>query len=88
MPFIFISMYLKASIQNFVKNGTVVSGKIRFEFLYIHDLGPRSRNDPDPQYSHIFINSIRCLLLQTFRLLAAKVSEIPQVSKFDLAINF
>ena len=28
--------------------------KIQFEFLYVHDLGPRSRNDLDLQYSHIF----------------------------------
>ena len=34
--------------------GTVVSEKIWFEFLYVHDLGPRSRNDFDLQYSHIF----------------------------------
>ena len=36
------------------KLGTVVSEIIQFEFLYIHDLGPRSRNDLDLQYSHIF----------------------------------
>ena len=39
--------------------GKVVSEKIRFEFLYVHDLGPRSRNDFDLQYSHTFIYSIR-----------------------------
>ena len=39
---IFISLYLKAFIQNLVQNGTVVSEKIWFEFLYVHDLGPRS----------------------------------------------
>ena len=38
-----------------VKIGTVVSEKIQFEFLYVHDLGPRSRNDLDLQYSHIHI---------------------------------
>ena len=27
--------------------GTVVSEKIRFDFLYVHDLVPRSRNDLD-----------------------------------------
>ena len=31
------------------------SEKIRFEFLYVHDLGPRSKNDLDLQYSHTFI---------------------------------
>ena len=41
----------------------VVSEKIQFEFLYVHNLGPRSSNDLDLQYSHTFIYSIRCLLL-------------------------
>ena len=72
---IFISLYQKAYIQNLVQIGTVVSEKIQFEFLYVHDLGPRSRNDLDLQYSHIFIYSIRCLLLLLFRSLAAIVSE-------------
>ena len=67
--------YLKAFIQSLVKVGTVVSGKIQFEFLYVHNLGPRSRNDIDLHYLHIFIYSIRCLLLLTFRSLAAIVSE-------------
>ena len=44
-------------------------------FLYIHDFGPRSRNDLDLQFSHIFIYSIRCQLLLPFRSLAAIVSE-------------
>ena len=75
----------------------VVSEKIRFEFLYVHDLGPRSRNDLDLQYSHTFIYSIRCQLLLTFRSLAAIVSEKSTVftfayrkavvTKFDLAVN-
>ena len=30
-----ISMYLKVFIQNLVQNGSVVSEKIRFEFLYV-----------------------------------------------------
>ena len=81
-----------------VQIGTVVSGKIQLEFLYVHNLGPRSRNDLDLQYSHIFIYSIRCLLLLTFRSLAALVSEKfavftfsyekkAQVTKFDLAVK-
>ena len=40
-------------ILNLFQIGTVVSEKIRFEFLYVQDLGPRSRNDLDLQYSHI-----------------------------------
>ena len=53
----------------------VVSEKIQFEFLYVHDLGPRSRNDLDLQYSHTFIYSIRYLLPLAFRSLAAIDSE-------------
>ena len=45
--------------KNLFQIGKVVSEKIRFEFLYVHDLGPRSRNDIDLQYSHTFIYSIR-----------------------------
>ena len=45
------------------------------QILYVHDIGPRSKNDLDLQYSHIFIYSIRCLPLPTFRSLAATVSE-------------
>ena len=74
--------YLKAFIQSSVQIGTVVSGKIQFEFLYVHDIGPRSRNDLDLQYSHIFIYSIRCQLQLTFRSLAAIVSEKSTVSTF------
>ena len=56
---IFISLYLKTFIKKLVQIGKVVSEKIRFEFLYVHDLGPRSRNDLDLQYSHTYIYSIR-----------------------------
>ena len=73
--------------ENYLKNlvyiGTVVSEKIRFEFLYVHILGPRSRNDLGRQYSHTFIYSIRCLLLLTFRLLAAIVYEKSTVFTFS-----
>ena len=56
----FNSLYLKAFIQNMVQNDRVFFEKIWFDFLYEHDLGPRARNDLDLQYSHTFINSIRC----------------------------
>ena len=69
--------------KNLAQIGTVASEKIRFEFLYVHDLGPRSSNDLDLQYSLTFINSIRCLLLPTFRSLAAKVSEKSTVFTFS-----
>ena len=83
--------------KNLVQIRKVVSEKIRFEFLYVHDLGPRSSDDLDLQYSHTFIYSIRCLLLPTFRSLAAIVSEKSTVftfsyrkayvTKFDLAVK-
>ena len=94
---IFISLYLKDFIKNLVQIGTVVPEKILFEFLYVHDLGPRSRNELDLQYLHTFTYSIRCLLLLTFRSLAAIVSEKSTVftfsyrkalvTKFDLAVK-
>ena len=80
---IFISLYLKAFIQRLVQIGTVVSEKIQFNILYVHHLGPRSRNSHDLQYSHIFIYSIRCLLLLIFRSLAALVSEKSTVFTFS-----
>ena len=79
----FISLYLKAFIQNLVQNGTVVSEKIRLYFLYVHDLGPRSRNDLDLQYSHTFIESFSCLYLPTFRSKASIVSEKSTVFTFS-----
>ena len=72
---IFIALHLKAFIKNLVQIGTAVSEKIGFEFLYEHDLGPRSRNDLDLQCLYTFIHSFRCLLLPIFRSLAAIVSE-------------
>ena len=80
---IFISLHLKAFIQSLVQIGTVVSEKILFKFLYVHHLGPRSKNSLHLQYSHIFIYSIRCLLLLTFRSLAAIVSEKSTVFTFS-----
>ena len=77
----FISLYLKAFIQNLVKNGPVVSEKIWFEFLYINDLGPRSNNDL--QYSNTFMKSISCVYLPTFRSQASIVSEKSTVFTFS-----
>ena len=58
---------------------------------FVNDLGPRSRNDLDLQYSHIFINSI------CFRSQAATVSgkkhfftfsnSKASVTKFDSAVK-
>ena len=36
-------------------NDPVVSEKSKFQFLYINNLGPRSRNDLDLQYTLILI---------------------------------
>ena len=55
---IFISLYLKAFIQNLAQIGKAVYEKILFDFLYVHDFWPRPRNDPDLQYSHTYIYSI------------------------------
>ena len=67
----------------FGQNGSVVSEKIRFEFLYVHDLWPMSKNDIDLQYSHTFIKSFSCLYLQTFRSQASIVSEKSTVFTFS-----
>ena len=80
---IFISLYLKAFIQNLVQNAPVVSEKMWFEFLYVHNLGPRSSNDLDLQYSHTFMKSISCLYLPTFRSQAPIVSEKSTVFTFS-----
>ena len=66
---------MKAFIQNLIQNGPVVSEKFLFEFLYVHVLGPRSRNDIDLQYLHTFMKSISCLYLPIFRSQASIVSE-------------
>ena len=63
--------------------GNVVSERIRFEYLYVHNLGLRSSNDLDLQYSHTFMYSIRCLLLPIFRSLAAIVFEKSTVFTFS-----
>ena len=78
-----ISLYLKAFIQNLVQNGSVVSEKIRFEFLYVHDLWPRSRNDLDLHNSYTFIKVLSCLYLPTFRSQASIVSEKSTVFTFS-----
>ena len=90
-------MYLKAYKQNLIKNGPEVSEKSMFYFAYINGLVPRSRNDLDLQYSHIFINTNSCLHLPTFRPQAAIVSEKSTVltfshrkayvNKFDLVVK-
>ena len=93
----FISLYLKAFIKNLVQKGSVVSEKVWCKFLYVHDLGPRSRNDLDLQYSHTIMKSISCLYIPTLRSQAAIVSEKSTVftfshrkayvTKFDLAVK-
>ena len=72
---IFISLYLKAFIQNLVQNGSVVSEEIWFQSLYVNDL--------DLQYSHTFMKSISCLYLPTFRSQASIVSANSTVFTFS-----
>ena len=77
--------------KKFAQIGKVVSEKILFEFLYVHNLGPRSRNDLNLQYSHIFIKSI------SLKSQAAIISEKSafftffysktKFTKFDLAVK-
>ena len=43
--------------QNSVEIGPVVTEKI-VKFSYVNDIWPRSRNDLNLQYSHIFIKQI------------------------------
>ena len=69
-------MYLKAYIQNLVKNGHVVSEKSKFQFSYVNDL--------DFENSHTFINSISCLHLRTYRSQCEIVSENPLFSLFPI----
>ena len=69
--------------KKLVPNGPVVSEKIRFEFLYVHDLGPRSSNDLDLQYSHTFMKSISCLYPPTIRSQSSIVSEKSTVFTFS-----
>ena len=59
MPSDFHFLVHESLHKELVQIGKVVSEKIRFEFLNAHDLGQRSRNDLDLQYSHTFIYSIR-----------------------------
>ena len=73
-------MYLKAFIQNFVKNGPVVSKESKFYFSYVNDLGPWSRNDLDLQYLHTFINNK--MSASTNFQVTAIVSENPLFSLF------
>ena len=79
---------LKAFIQILVKINTVVSEKIRFEFLYVHDLRPRSRNDLDLQYSHIFIKSIflrsQAAIVSENRLFSLSPIEKPKLPNLTL----
>ena len=73
---IFISLYLKAFIQSLVLIGTVVLRKSSLNFCMYTTLG-QGQEMTLTFNTHIssYNNSIRCLLLLTFRSLAATVSE-------------
>ena len=55
----------------------------RFLFSDVNDLGTRSRNDVDLQYSLTFINSNTCLHVLSFRSQAAILSEKSTVFAFS-----
>ena len=63
--------------------GNRPAGSGEEDFLLVHDLGPRSRNDLDLQYSHTFMKSISCLYLPAFRSQASIVSEKSTVFTFS-----
>ena len=42
-----IMLFLQAYIQNLAQKGPVVTEKSKFNFLYVNDIKPRSRNDLD-----------------------------------------
>ena len=67
--FSFSCPYKLTYIQDLAEKRPVVTEKNQVQASYVNDLGPRSRNDIEIQYSHIFINSI------SFRLQASIVSE-------------
>ena len=71
---------LESFHKNLVQIGTVVSEKIQFEFLYVNDFGPRSRNDLDLKYSYRFINSIRCLKNPLFSLFLIEKPKLPNLT--------
>ena len=56
----------------------MVSEKSKLKVLYVNDLGPRSRNDLDLQYSHMFLISVG------FRSQAANVLKNQQFSLFPI----
>ena len=60
-------MYLKTFIHNLVQNGPVVSEKIRFVFLYVYDLGQKSSNDLELQYSHTFLKANKSSVSTNFQ---------------------
>ena len=81
---IFISLYLKAFIQSLVQIDTVVLRKSSLNFCMYTTLGQGQEitltfNTHMSSYN----NSIRCLLLLTFRSLAAIVSEKSTVFTFS-----
>ena len=54
----FISLYLKAFIQNLVQNSTVVPEKIWFEFLYVHGIWPLTFNTHIPSLIQLCVSQV------------------------------
>ena len=79
-------MYLKAYIQNLIKNGHVVTEKSKVSFLYVNDLGLRSRNDLDYSIS-VCIYEFSGHRLQLFLNNSLLFYFIVKVTKSDLAVK-
>ena len=60
---IFISLYLKAFIKIFVQIGKVVSEKIPFKFLYVHNLGAPQGFWGSGEKGYLFSGSWGALLI-------------------------
>ena len=54
-------------MHNLVENGLVVSEKNKFDFSYVNNPGPMSRNDLDLELCLTLNYLISCLHLQMFR---------------------
>ena len=69
--------------MKFVINGLEVSWKNKFQCSCMNDLGPRSRNVFDLEYSCSLIYSFNSLHLPLFKSQTAKVSENYKVMTFS-----
>ena len=87
---IYISLYLKASIQNLVQISKVFSEKIRFECLYVHNHGPRSRNQrtSGPVNAHLISWPSKALNIQNLESFHKKFGSDQQSSSWENSVWF